>query len=163
VAYSDKQWENAKGYYEAGLSLSQIKEKTGIARNTISQRAKKEHWKSASNAPYIEAKIKVQEEKGTILEQRGEKSLQIADEVADDLLRRQNLVYGFQERAVKKAGEILEITENAKDLKDLVDAVDKAAITLKVADRHAPKVEVNNTNAQQNNTPTQINIMRDDD
>lgn len=37
------------------------------------------------------------------------------------------------------------------DYKNLQDAIDKAAITLKVADRHAPKVEVNNTNAQQNN------------
>jgi hypothetical protein len=82
----------------------------------------------------------------------------------NDKLRRENLVYGFQERAVQKAGEILDMTESAKDLRDLVEAVDKAAVTLKVADRHAPKVEVNNTNAQQNNTQTVVfeKISKDD-
>lgn len=84
MAIDKKIWLNARGYYEAGLSLSQIKEKTGIARNTISQRAKKEHWEHSSNSEYIEAKTKVLEQKGTILEQKGTVSLTIADTIAID-------------------------------------------------------------------------------
>jgi predicted DNA-binding protein YlxM (UPF0122 family) len=32
MAYTKVQWEKAKGYYEAGLSLSKIKDKTSITR-----------------------------------------------------------------------------------------------------------------------------------
>ena len=50
----------------------------------------------------------------------------------------------------------------ARTIKELAEANDRLAITLKVAERHAPKIEVNNTNAQQNNQPTQIIIKRDE-
>lgn len=40
---------------------------------------------------------------------------------------------------------------DAQDLRTLVEANDKLAITLKVAERHAPKIAIDNTNAQQNN------------
>ena len=47
---------------------------------------------------------------------------------------------------------MLDQIDTPADLKTIIDAVDRASITLKVSERHAPKVEVNNTNAQQNNT-----------
>ena len=79
MAYTESQWEKAKAYYEAGMTLSQIKDKTNIARNTISQRAKREQWEHSKNSEYIEAKIKVECQKGTILEQSGSVALNIAD------------------------------------------------------------------------------------
>jgi hypothetical protein len=37
------------------------------------------------------------------------------------------------------------------DLRNTIEAVDKASITLGINQRHAPKMEISNTNAQQNN------------
>jgi len=48
-----------------------------------------------------------------------------------------------------------EVPLDSTDIKNNVDSVDKASITLKVSDRHAPKqVEINNANNQQVNAPT---------
>lgn len=44
MAYTESQWEKAKAYYEAGMSLSQIKDKTNISRSKICEKAKKMQW-----------------------------------------------------------------------------------------------------------------------
>lgn len=116
MAYNDSQWEKAKAYYEAGMSLSQIKDKTNIARNTISQRAKKEQWEHSKNVEYIEAKVKVETKKGTILEQSGAVALNIADDIALD---RAKAITFFQNSAIKgqqKANELLDEVSEMKDL-----------------------------------------------
>lgn len=45
-----------------------------------------------------------------------------------------------------------EVPLDSTDIKNHIEAVDKASLTLKINDRHAPKTEINNTNATQNNT-----------
>ena len=106
--------------------------------------------------------------KGTILEQRGTVSLQIADEVADDNIRRKNLVYGASELLLKRTQEMIQANKttekinvgdgvqqfearelNAKDYKDLADTIDKSSVTLKVNERFSSnQVQVNNQNNQ---------------
>jgi predicted DNA-binding protein YlxM (UPF0122 family) len=44
--------------------------------------------------------------------------------------------------------EIVEMELESSDLKNYAESVDKASLTFRVNERHAPKVEVNNTNAQ---------------
>jgi len=80
MAFSKEQWEKAKAYYEAGLTLSKIKDKMGIARNTISQRAKREQWEHGEHTDYIEAKEVIAKKKGT----KKEQLINVLDEVADE-------------------------------------------------------------------------------
>lgn len=162
MAISKVQWDKAKGYYEAGLSLSEIKEKTGIDRSTISKKAKNQQWQHAANADYIEAKVLIAEKKST----KNQQVLNIADEVAEDKIRCKNLINSNAELLASKIPEILRSFEAEKtdeatgetitvtaissnDIKTLSEANDKLAITLKVADRHAPKNDTN-INLQQN-------------
>ena len=49
-----------------------------------------------------------------------------------------------------------EVGLGADDFKQCQDAIDKASITLKVNERHAPKSDVNLVNAQQNNIVVEI-------
>lgn len=146
MAFSDDQWGRARGYYEAGLSLSKIKEKTGIARNTISQRAKKEQWEQGRNSDYVEAKEIIASKKGTEKEQ----SIICADEVADEKIRYKRLINDNATKLAGKINKLADSTDDPQDIKHLVDANDKLAITLKVAERHAPKTEINNNNLQNN-------------
>jgi len=155
MAYTKEQWERAKGYYEGGLSLSKITDKVGIARNTISQRAKREQWEHGKNTEYIEAREIVAEKKGTILEQSGQSVLNIADEIADDNIRRKNLIYGNAEKLAGKLSTMADQIDTPNDLKTLSEANDKLAVTLKVADRHAnSSVNIQNNNSQQTNVLT---------
>jgi len=154
MAYSKDQWIKAKTLYEAGLSLSQIKDRTGIARNTVSQRAKKEQWSSGSNADYIEAKEVIAIKKGTKTEQE----IAILDDIADE--RTKHLIY-FQNSALKNqkyANAAIE-TDN--------DDLNKLEMHSRITQRNKETVlgkdktaEINNTNACLN--PTQIILKRDE-
>ena len=158
MAYTESQWEKAKAYYEAGMTLSQIKDKTNIARNTISQRAKREQWEHSKNSEYIEAKIKVESQKGTILEQSGSVALNIADDIAFNKAKALTL---FQNSALKnqaKANELLELTEDMKDIESHSRLTKTNKETVLGKD---PETVINNANVQSNDTAMQINIIRD--
>ena len=144
MAIAKEIWDKAKDYYEAGLSLAKIKEKTGIARNTISQRAKKEHWEHGANTDYIEAKELIATKKGTIKEH----SILVLDEIANENIRYKKLINDNATKLANKLSTMTDQVDEPQDLKYLVEANDKLAITLKVAERHAPKsitaIQVNN-------------------
>ena len=53
-----------------------------------------------------------------------------------------------------------EVELSPQDLQTCIDGIDKASLTLKVNERHAPKSDVNLTNALQNNENTQIVFKR---
>lgn len=147
MAYTESQWEKAKAYYEAGMTLSQIKDKTNIARNTISQRAKREQWEHSKNSEYIEAKIKVESQKGTILEQSGSVALNIADDIA---FNKAKVLTLFQNSALKnqaKANELLELTEDMKDIESHSRLTKTNKETVLGKD---PETVINNANVQSN-------------
>jgi len=153
MAYTESQWEKAKAYYEAGMSLSQIKDKTNIARNTISQRAKREQWEHSKNSDYIEAKIKVETQKGTILEQSGTVALNIADDIALDKAKSITLFQNSALKNQKKANELLELTDDMKDIEShaRITKTNKETVLGKEID-----TIINNTNAQLNEIVVEI-------
>lgn len=169
MAHSKELWEKAKGYYEAGISLQKIKDKTGIDRSAISKKAKNQQWQQGKNADYIEAKEIIAVKKST----ENQQSLICADEIADDNIRRKNLIYGLTEKALGKIDKALsktitikeegkedreeEVEHSSKDIKDYVEAIDKASITLGVNQRHSnSQVVVNNQNNVQQNTSIEL-------
>jgi len=159
MAYSEEQWLKAKDYYEAGYTLSKIKDKTGIARNTISQRAKRELWEHSRNVDYIEAKELIATKKGTIKEH----TVLILDEVAEESIRHKKLINDNATKLSAKLSKMVDEIEEPQDLRHLVEANDKLAITLKVADRHAPKTVIENSNQQLNNTVRFVRINSKED
>lgn len=148
MAHSKELWDKAKGYYEAGLSLSKIKDKTGIDRTAISKRAKNQQWKQGKNSDYIEAKEVIAIKKST----ENQQSINILDEIAEERIANKKLI---QANSDKLAGKILlmaDTIDSTSDVKNLVDANDKLSVTMGVNQRHANTPSV----AIQNNT--QVNI-----
>ena len=156
MAYTESQWEKARAYYEAGMTLSQIKDKTNIARNTISQRAKREQWEHSKNSEYIEAKIKVESQKGTILEQSGSVALNIADDIAFNKAKALTLFQDSALRNQKKANDMLDLTDDMKDIEShaRITKTNKEIVLGK-----DPETVINNANVQENKT---IQIMIED-
>lgn len=167
MAHSRELWDKAKGYYEAGLSLAQIKDKTGIDRSAISKKAKNQQWQQGENTDYIEAKELIAVKKST----KNQQSLMCADEIADENIRRKNLVYGLAEKILSNIDKSVsqkikdeegketeeEILLDSKSAKEYIEAVDKASITLGVSQRHAnSQVVVNNQNNMQQNTNLEL-------
>ena len=149
MAYSANQWEKTQALFESGqYSLSEISEKTGINKSQISRKSKIQQWTNGRNADYIEAKVKIATKKTT----ENTTTLQILDDIADEQIRHKRLVYGVQEKALKKAETMLDQVDTPLDLKNIVDAVDKASLTLGVNQRHSNQ----NINVQ-TNTAVQTN------
>jgi len=162
MAYSASQWERAKAYWEAGQhNPREISELVGIERSTIVKRAKSHNWKSGANADYIEAKTKIAVKKSQLNSQ----TLQVLDDIADEQIRHKQLINSNAELMAtkipemirqmilieedKETGEVKEsLAISPSDLKLLAETNDRLAITLKVADRHAPKQEINLDNSQ---------------
>lgn len=70
----------------------------------------------------------------------------------------------INDNANKLAGKIMTMADQIdtpNDLKTLVDANDRLAITLKVADRHAPKIDITQQQAVQSTAPTTIQYIED--
>lgn len=168
MAYSKEQWDRARAYYESGqYSLAGIQEKTGISRSKISEKAKREQWEQGKNADYIEARktlaVKKGTEKGTVI--------QVLDDIADEQIRREGLVFGVTESALKQLKKISDegvkevlvtsklgqdtiveketINLTPQDYESIVSAADKASLTLGVNQRHAKSGDVN-VNTQTN-------------
>jgi len=51
-------------------------------------------------------------------------------------------IYGNAEKLAKKLNTMTDQIDSPNDMKTLADANDRLAITLKVADRHAPKIDI---------------------
>ena len=166
MAISKEKWLEVQGFYEAGLSLAEIKDRTGVDRSTISKKAKNQQWQHRKNADYIEARELIVEKKST----ENQHLLNCADVIAEENIRNRNLVFGASAIVLKKvtdlatkgkaqkvvtigqgmgmsSPEIVEHDLQAKDYKDIQDTIDKASITLGVNERFSTaKVEVNNQN-----------------
>ena len=119
------------------------------------------------NEHLVDAKVAL--DKG--FEGKSETEMNAIMNTANDILRRQNLVFNASEKLIKRTQDLIisnrtvekvsvgdgiqsfqERELNTADLKNLADTVDKASMTLGVNQRHAnSQVTVNNTNAQQNN------------
>ena len=151
MAYSAEQWQRAKDLFESGqYSLSEISSKVGIDKSSISKKAKIQQWQSGRNADYIEAKELIAVKKST----ENQQTVELLDEIANDKIRHKQLINSNAELIASKVPMMLDQIDTPSDLKLLAETNDRLAITLKVADRHAPKQDINLANLQQNNTPT---------
>lgn len=158
MAYSEEQWERTKALFESGqYSLSEISDKTGINKSQISRKSKTQQWQNGRNADYIEAREIIATKKATETQQ----TLQILDDVADEAIWHKRLINDNATKLADKLSTMADQIDNPTDLKTLVDANDRLAITLKVADRHAPKIDVTQMQAVQASGTTKIEIIED--
>lgn len=71
---------------------------------------------------------------------------------SNDMARREGLVFGATEKALKKAYDLVDTADNGAEIKSIIEGIDRASLTLGVNRRHAnSQVQINNTNAQQDN------------
>lgn len=122
--------------WKAGVSQNQLSKRYDVSPATINKLCK---GIEQSNIDLVNTQISLL----TALQGKSEYEVNSITSEVNTALRRANLVYGIQEKALQKAGIMLDQIDSPSDLKTIIDAVDKASITLKVAERHAPKGDIN--------------------
>jgi uncharacterized protein YerC len=141
IKFTDDTWERAREYLEAGLTLSQIQQKTGIDKAAISRKAKEENWvkNNSQKQQLIVDAVRVAEAKSTLNQQ----ALSVHDEIVGYQLRVSGLANTFVERSIRKSIQMLKTVDDAASMKQLADTVDRNTITAGINERHA-KPNTNN-------------------
>lgn len=156
---TSEQWERAKEYFEHGLSLKDISDRTGISKGAIGKKSNLEEWERDSpKRRLLSQAVEVTAVKETMKETPI--ALEVHNELHDEKIRRENLIFGNAEKLASKLLTMADQIDTPNDLKTLSEANDKLAITLKVADRHAPKIDVTQLQ-QQGSTTTTVEIIED--
>jgi len=121
-----------------------LAKKYDVSIGTVSKLTKEQ---DKSNEHLVNAQVALLSAKDELPNEQMNAVMNTAQEVA----MYKGLINNNATKLANKLNMMTDEVAEPQDLKHLVEANDKLAITLKVADRHAPKIELNNTNAQQNN------------
>lgn len=148
IKTTTEEWEKCQEYYEAGLSLSKIVEKTGISKTQISKRSNAEGWaKGTEKEQLIADAVRVQVAKGTLTEQ----ALAVHNEVVSEAANRMEWL---NKAALKNVQEAMKAQcDNQNDYRARADTILKGR---EAVFGKAPDTIINNTNAQQ----VQVDLTR---
>lgn len=185
MAIDKEIWNKAKALFELGYTLNEIELETEINKSSISKKAKKEGWQKAKNQPlkaevidYEKENSKIIQQKSTLVEKMAKLSdfeITIMSEKVEEETNLKSLITSTSQLALIRTNQLLTKNQtfekinvgdgvqqfeprelNASELKTCTEGIDKAGQTLGVIERAGKSVEVNNTNAVQNNKQIEI-------
>jgi hypothetical protein len=121
IKTTPEQWAKAREYFEAGLSLSAIVDKTGISKTQLSKRSGLEGWaKGTEKEQLIVDAVRVGLAKGTLTEQ----ALSVHNEIVDERVKRMEWL---NKAALKNVQEAMSHPcENQNDYRARADTISKA-------------------------------------
>lgn len=139
--------------WKAGVSQNQLAKKYSVSPATINKLCK---GIEQTNVEIVNSQVAI----NTALVGKSEYEVNSINEEVNNRTRHIMLINSNAELIASKIPTMLEHIDSPSDLKTLAEANDRIAITLKVADRHAPKqdINVNATAGAVASAPTQIII-----
>jgi len=176
---SKEQWEELKADYVTGAyTLEILSKKYGIAKGSISKKAKKENWKKVDTkvtAELVEIEKGNKRKQELIKETKKEIDIdpQKFERAISEIVDYQEYIYSLQLQATEKIKEtltdgvveevasvsgalgeikVVERKLNPREIKSLVDAIDKAGQTLGVVPRFNQQVNIQNNQNVENKT-----------
>ena len=141
VKTTPREWERCREYYEAGLSLSQIVEKTGISKTQISKRSNREKWsKGTEKEQLLTDAVRVGAGKGTLTEQ----ALSVHNELVDERVKRLDWL---RSAAMKNVSEAMKAPcDNQQDFRARAETINKAVDTVDPKTTPTTAIQINNDN-----------------
>lgn len=147
--YTAKQWGKAKEYFEAGLSLSAISEKTGISKAQISKKSTSEGWsKETEKKQLILDATRLELAKGTL----SETAIEVHKELVDERVHHAKF---FTNAAIQNVKEAMGLPcESQQDFKFRAETINKGRETV-LGKTPDTAVQINNNAA----APSKIELV----
>ena len=130
MAYSDKEWETVRAFYERGLSLGDIAARPEVTikdRATISKKASKEGWVKGEKATLLHKEIETKQNVAEISEKKATLNateLEVHNILVEESVKRMEWL---NNAALKNVQEAMKAScENQQDYKHRADTVLKA-------------------------------------
>lgn len=166
MAYSEKEWNLVRSFYELGLSLNEIINRDEVvikSKSQISKKATKECWqKETGKKQLVDLEVNTKQALEVLKEQKetlNETDIMAHDAMVWDKFKMQEAIGLFAFKAIDKANQLLGKTESASEFKAIIEGVDKLSITTNVNERHARTAST----IIQNNSYDPYADMTDDD
>jgi hypothetical protein len=134
VKYKDKQWEKAKVLFEAGKSLREIEQETGIPRPTINRTSKKQGWQKGELRQLVASMANDRAIFETLETFQKEVVSELVDTESRRLINFKKQRDRIAELAFERIAKELPICE-VQHIKSLVEAADKNCIMAEIAPR----------------------------
>jgi len=141
-------------YHTGHYTVRELAQRHSIGKTTVAKMVKDIEPK---NKDKVDTLVTIHTE---LSEQSGQE-VDSVSRLVDEKTKHLKLI---NDNATKLAGKLATMADQIdtpNDLKTLAEANDKLAITLKVADRHAPKIDITQQQAVQSTTPTTIQYIED--
>lgn len=133
MAYTKEEWQKARGFFEAGKSLSYISKTLGIGKATISDKSKEENWEKGKTEHTTEQlkslivgnEIKSQEinrTNRTITEQLinsnfEDYQIEVLEDLVKDTCKQKNILFTGLNMAMIRATQKLQLNRKKEPLK----------------------------------------------
>lgn len=151
-------WDKIEIDYKAGLSQSELHTKYEVPYNRLSERCKE--WEQSEHAKAIIKGFDNISEVVTELKGTNPELVQpVLDIVADKHPQFKKAMVALSSKLFNRMLKIAD-EASASEIPSLAKGMQTITDTLGISQRHA-NIKIDNTNAQQNNQPTQIIIKRD--
>jgi hypothetical protein len=153
IKFTPEQWDNAREYFEAGLSLSEIEGKTGIERSRISKVAKAKAWSKSNSQKQrlIQQAVQVAEAKATL----PPLAVRVHNELVEERTGHLPQLFRAGMFAVSAGAEILKSDRTMQNAVGLSVAVKNVAGVIEPK-TPATAVQINNTQTLQAMTEQEI-------
>jgi len=151
IKTTPEEWSKAREYFEAGLSLSEMVDKTGISKSQLSKKSNAEGWlKGNEKKQLIDDAVRVQSAKATLTKQ----AIDVHNEIVDERIRHLNFF--------NKVGVILSSTAvnrvQAEPDMPMADIRHASEIVARQRDCILGKAPDNQTNVQINNALPAVSV-----
>lgn len=147
---TDEQKEDLLADYHTGIySKNELAKRYNTSHTTVNKMTKglePKHKDKVSTLSTIKAE----------LAEESFKEVSAVETAVDEQTKHLIIINNNATKLANKLNNMTDEIDTADDLKKLVDANDKLAITLKVADRHAPKTVVNTGEVQETNNNLEV-------
>jgi len=151
IKTTPEEWSKAREYFEAGLSLSEIVDKTGISKSQLSKKSNAEGWlKGNEKKQLIDDAVRVQAAKATLTKQ----AIDVHNEIVDERLR----YLSFFDKAGLIISNAAVSRVQAEPDMPMADMRHASEIVAKQRDSVLGKAPDNQTNVQINNALPAVSV-----
>jgi hypothetical protein len=140
--------------WKAGISQHYLAKKYEYSSATINKICK---GVEQENKEIVNAQVSI----NTALSQKSEQEVNSISKQVEEKTRHLQFITNLTLKNLKSMGDKIDEDLTIFDHKAVQDTIHKGGQTLGVIDSFAPKIELKQELNQQNNAPTQINIIRD--
>lgn len=149
-------WNDIQHAYESGMAIDKICTKYSVLKKTLENRISSYKWEIMGEVNSAINDVASSFGRVSGLKEKYPEKAQIIDEQIEEKTKHLTYINNLTLKNLSVMAKKINDDLSIQDHKAVGETVDKAAITLNVAPRHAPKIEVTNTNAQQNNKVIKI-------